>query len=614
MKKIYVTLVALVFAGSVSAQVTTTERAKTPNPSVTKQKPGKPVSSNALKTVIWSSDFTVSADWTIGNSAGNSANWVISNAPAFWWSANATLASTSGGNMASFNSDGASNAANAIENNAWIQNATALNCTSYPTVAISFQQYFNKWTGRTIVEVSNDNGLTWVDYEINEGMGNNDETTNPAGVMVNISGTAAGEASVLVRILYLSNAISDGGTDNTAGDAWDYGWIVDDVSIGTLPDNDISLVKGWNADIVNDYEYSMLPTDQAREMIPGVVVRNEGGLSQTFDVTCTISDAGGVVSTTTVNQTLAVGAEDTVWFSTGYTPAANGQYDVNFTLPTDEDPTDDSFDALPLTMNDFLMAHDYGALGSYGWNPQSTNQSTVDLAHSQHSWGNIYYPSANQDIYGVDINFAQGTTAGMLFAVRVQEIDPVNGIQGTLQYNNEQYFTVTAGDVGSAITTVVFPSSSTLLAGSGYIIDVLKVDGTSGNEAFYIGGSALGSEDEDYSTCAYGPYGQNNAVNYWVSWGFAPYVRANFDASLSVETASLSGISVYPNPSEGVVTIGNDDNTLSTVEVFNVAGKKVMVKEISTTSTIDLSTKGTGVYLVKVSNENGSMVERVVIK
>jgi len=38
------------------------------------------------------------------------------------------------------------------------------------------------------------------------------------------------------------------------------------------------------------------------------------------------------------------------------------------------------------------------------------------------------------------------------------------------------------------------------------------------------------------------------------------------------------------------------------------------VKGITSTSTIDLSGNGTGVYVVKVSNENGSMVERVVIK
>ena len=609
MKKIYLSLVTVLVAGAVSAQVSGIERGKTPNPSQTKQKPGAPIATNTLKTVIWSSNFSTAADWVVGNSAGNNANWVISNAPSFWWSGNTTLASASGGAMASFNSDGAATGANQIENNAWIRPADTLDCTSFPTVAVSFQQYFNKWTGRTFIEVSNDAGATWTDFEVNASMGNNDETTNPSGVTVNISSAAAGQDSVLVRILYLSNSISDGGTDHTAGDAWDYGWIVDDVEIGILPDNDISITKGWHADVVNDYEYSMLPLTQVREMVPGVILVNQGGQPQTIDVTCTISDAGGVVSTTVENVTIAIGAEDTIFFQSGYTPSANGDYDVNFTIPADADLSDNEFDALKLTVNDFLMAHDYGASGSYGWNPTSS----ADLADPPHSWGNIYYPEVDQDIYGVDVNFASGTSAGLTFAVRVQQIDPVGGIQGSLIVNNEQYITVDASDIGTGITTIVFPAPSTLVAGEGYIIDVFKIDGTTG-QGFFIGGSADGSEDEDFSTVAYGPYGQNSAVNYFVSWDFAPYVRANFDQSLSVNNITLDGISVYPNPSEGVVTIENTNNDQSVVEVFNVSGRKVLVKDITSTSTIDLSGNGTGVYVVKVSNENGSMVERVVIK
>lgn len=607
MKNIYVTLLSIMVAGAATAQVSGAERGKTPNPAQTKQKPGAPVSANPLKTVIWQSDFTNTGDWVIGNSAGNTADWTISNAPSFWWG---SLSSTSGGNMASFDSDGFATGPNQIENNAWIRPVDTLDCSTFPTVAVSFQQYFNKWTGRTFVEVSNDAGASWTDFEVNANMGNNDETTNPSAVTVNISSVAANNDSVLVRILYLSNAVSDAGTDHTAGEAWDYGWIIDDVVIGTLPDNDISLVKAWHGDIVNDYEYSMLPLTQVKEMVPGVVVVNQGGQPQTLDVTCTISDGSGTVATLSQNVTMAIGAEDTLWFASGFTPPANGDYDVQFTIPTDEDPSDDVADAMTLTINDNLMAHDYGANGSYGWNPSGSNSNFADAIHS---WGNIYYPTVDQDIYGVDINFAQGTSANLLFEIKVQEIDPQNGIQGTLTTNNIQYYTVQSGDIGSAITTVVFGSPSTLLAGSGYIIDVQKVDPTTG-QGFYVGGSADGTEDDDYSACAYGPYGSGGAVNYWVSWGFAPYVRANFDQSLSVADMALEGISVYPNPSEGVINVKNENNTASVVEVFTVGGKKVMSKEITSTSTIDLTGNGTGVYLIKVSNENGSMVERVVIK
>jgi len=614
MKKIYVTLSAVLLASAVSAQVSTTERAKTPSPRTTAKKPGVAPVKDQNKVVIWESDFTNASDWTIGNSASNNADWVISNAPSYWWSGNAPLASTSGGNAASFDSDGYATGANQIANNAWIE-SQVIDCQAFPTVAVSFQQYFNKWTGRTFISVSNDLGNTWVDYEVNASMGNNDETINPSAQTVNITATAGGQSQVLVRFLYLSNAISDAGTDHTAGDGWDYGWIIDDVEVAELPDNDIALVKGWHGDIVQDYEYSMIPLlqGQAREMVPGVIVANQGGLQQTLDVTCTISDAGGVVSTSTENLTIASGVTDTVWFQSGYFPAALGDYDVAFSIPADQDPSDDAVDASTLTVTENIMAHDYGTLTSFGWNPNSTNPNVVDNANSVHSWGNIYYPEVDQDIYGVDINFAANTSPGLVFAIQVHQIDPVGGIQGTLTLNNEQFFTVSAQDIGSAITTIVFPQPSTLTAGEGYIIEVRKVDGTQG-EGFFVGGSDSFTEDDDFSTVAYGPYGQNNAVNYFVSWDFAPYIRANFDNTLNVEDMTLDGISVYPNPSEGVITIGNDNNDNSVVQITNLEGKVVATQEISSTTTIDLSANGTGVYLVKVSNDNGSMVERVVIK
>jgi hypothetical protein len=429
-------------------------------------------------------------------------------------------------------------------------------------------------------------------------MGNNDETLNPAAETVNITPTAGGEAQVLVRFLYLSNAISDGGTDHTAGDGWDYGWIIDDVAVEELPDNDIALVKGWHGDIVQDYEYSHLPLTQVREMIPGVIVANQGALPQTLDVTATISDAGGVVNTTVENITIASGVTDTVWFQTGYTPSALGDYDVAFSIPADQDLSDNDADASTLTVTQNIMAHDYGTLTSFGWNPNSTNPNVVDNANAIHSWGNIYYPEVDQDIYGVDINFAANTTPGLVFAIRVQQIDPVGGIQGQLQLNNEQFFTVSAQDIGSAITTIVFPQPSTLTAGEG----------------FFVGGSDSFTEDDDFSTVGYGPYGQNNAVNYYVSWDFAPYIRANFDNTLTVQDLALEGITVYPNPTEGVITIENENNDHSTVKVMNLEGKVIATQEISSSVTLDLSAHGTGVYLVKVSNNNGAMVERVVVK
>ena len=59
-----------------------------------------------------------------------------------------------------------------------------------------------------------------------------------------------------------------------------------------------------------------------------------------------------------------------------------------------------------------------------------------------------------------------------------------------------------------------------------------------------------------------------------------------------------------------VITMGFQQS----IEIFNTVGQVVTEKEVSNDTTIDLSAHGTGVYFVKVSNDNGAVMERVVIQ
>jgi len=595
------------------AQVIHTQRGKTPNPRVSLKKPGVAPSSVQNKTVIWSSDFSSAQDWVIGNSSGNSANWEISYAPTFWWSGNTQLASSSGGNAASFNSDSFATAANQIENNAWIQ-STPIGCSNFATVAVTFQQFFNKWTGRTFVQVSSDAGQNWVDYEVNSNMENNDETPNPEGITVDITATAAFQQEVIIRFVYLSNAISDGGTDNTAGDGWDYGWIVDDVVVAELPDNDVALTGAWHADVFNDYEYSMLPLTQARELVPCVIVTNEGAMPQSLVVTANVYHDGTFMNQFTETVSVPYGSEDTLLFNTGYIPSNLGEYNVTFTVPFDQDTSDNFIAASSLYMNENVMAHDYGSAAIFGWDPTSSNQTIVDFANAPHAWGNIYIPESDEEIYGIDVNFAVGTTPGMMILARVQRFDNLGGIQGNLLLVAEQTYVVQNSDIGTGVTTISFPSPQMLIAGSGYIIDVFKIDGTSNGEALFIGGSEITSEDDDFSTIGYGPYGQGFAINYYTNWGFAPFIRANFNQVLTAEESSYQGISIYPNPTDGMVTIENPENLVNAITVANLEGREILKTTTSATELIDLSNNAAGVYLITVNNSKGVFTKRIALK
>lgn len=595
MKKIYVTLLSLAIVGSASAQVTnTTVVGKTLLSPVHQTKAPAEASTNTQKATLWGPNtFANAGDWSFVDNSGSGDNWVIgTGVPSGAFAIPGIQSTTAADGFALYDSDLLCSG----NQNADVIVAQSIDLSGNTSVAVQFESYYRAYQGACYVIASTDS-INWVEIPVHAGVALNSSTANPETVQANISAAVGGSPTAWIGFRYIGGC--------------DYAWMVDDVCITTLPDNDMALINGWHADIVQDYEYSMTPLTQAREMIAGVVVENAGGMAQTVDVTCDVTDGSSTLATSMLSVTLNPAEKDTLWFSTGFTPSANGNYRAEFSIPADMVTTNDAFTTSELQVNDNYMAHDYGATTALGWDPGAQDPTN---AQDPHSWGNVYYPEVNQEIRGVDVNFASGTTAGLYLLVRVQEMDPSGSIQDPLTFNNEIDHTIDQSEIGSQITTIVFPNPSILEAGKGYMIDVFKVDGTSGNETFNIGASDANGEDDDFAAIAYGPFGANNAVNYYLGWDASPLVRANFDPTLAVEVNTLEGVSVYPNPSTGLITVSNDNGFANSIRISNTAGQIVYTQDVSSEVTVDLSTFGAGMYVVTVEGDNGSLVEKVVIK
>tara|TARA_B110000902_G_scaffold82968_1_gene98428 strand:+ start:44398 stop:46182 length:1785 start_codon:yes stop_codon:yes gene_type:complete len=594
MKKIYLSILSLSLVSVATAQTTTPTEAvgKIQSPVIKSSK--KPTNIASDKAILWGPNtFGTPSEWSFTDNATSGDNWVIgTGAPSGSFAIAAIASTTAADGFALFDSDLLCSG----NQNADVYFNTPIDLTGQLAVAVEFESFYRAYVGNCYVIASTD-GVTWTEVQVHSGLAVNASTTNSEITTTNVSSIVGGSSTAYFGFRYIGGC--------------DYAWMVDDVSIVTLPDNDVALTTGWHADIVTDYEYSMTPLTQVREMRAGVIVENQGGLTQTVDVTCDVSDGSSTVATMTTSVISVPGVVDTVWFNTGFTPSANGTYTPTFSIPADMVTTNDVFTASGLEVNNNLMAHDYGTTGTFGFNPAAADPTN---ANSSHSWGNVYYPEVDQMIYGIDINFATGTTADLYVLARVQEMDATGSIQDPLTYNNETDHTVVSSEIGSSITTITFPSPSLLEAGKGYLIDVLKVDGTTGPEAMYFGGTDASQEDDDFSTVGYGPFGAANAINYFSGWDFAPYIRANFDASLDVTVNTLEGVAVFPNPSQGEITITNNNGDANAIEITNLAGQVVYTVSVSAATTVDLGSFGSGVYLVKVSNGIGSLVERVVIK
>lgn len=76
-----------------------------------------------------------------------------------------------------------------------------------------------------------------------------------------------------------------------------------------------------------------------------------------------------------------------------------------------------------------------------------------------------------------------------------------------------------------------------------------------------------------------------------------------------------SSLSIFPNPTSGVVYISISDKVIDKVEVVDALGNTVLSVECDNNEiSIDLTKFGTGVYFVKVTSESDTVVEKVVLK
>jgi hypothetical protein len=89
----------------------------------------------------------------------------------------------------------------------------------------------------------------------------------------------------------------------------------------------------------------------------------------------------------------------------------------------------------------------------------------------------------------------------------------------------------------------------------------------------------------------------------------------NVDActGISEAQAQLTGVHVYPNPTNGVFTVELKAGSLKSVVISDVTGRKVLEVSGNTSSAeVDLTELANGIYYAAVVSENGTAVVRIV--
>ena len=82
--------------------------------------------------------------------------------------------------------------------------------------------------------------------------------------------------------------------------------------------------------------------------------------------------------------------------------------------------------------------------------------------------------------------------------------------------------------------------------------------------------------------------------------------------NVGIEDYDAAAISVFPNPTTGMVQVSSSKFQVSGVDVYDVYGKLLKTDAMMDNSTVDMSGYAAGVYFLRVSTENGVVTKRVV--
>lgn len=593
MKKVYLGLFTLIIAGSASAQLMNKNLRSAQKIQNIGEVPAKATHHYEKATPFWTDDFSTPSDWVISNAgaAGSPAHtlgdWaIVTDVNAIPVTALRPAGHTSAANgYALINSDAAG--AGQTQNSK-IVTAAAIDCSGKPNVSMVFEQSTRHFQELYFVTVSNDNGATWTDFQVNTSQAVNTNSANPALAQVNISSVAANQANVKIGFRYVG--------------AYDWFWAVDDVQLIETDNYDLATtgyfwgVEGtWGARL----PYYQTPIAQINPIKFAGLIENKGAMTQS-DITFAAAIASAGYAGTSPQGALSPNTTDTFDIALPFTPAASV---ANFTVTgtaasgqTDAYPADNAAPALAFGVTQTTFARDAQVVqaGSY-------NQGMG------YEMGNIFDITADQTLTGVDVFVAATSTANCQIYGLLYTIDA----GGDFVYAAPTALhTVTSAELGTVIT-LPLSSAYPLLAGNSYLLVVGSYGDGGATDDFVVGTSGI----SEAQTTFYLDGNENTGTWYYST--STPMVRMNFNSSLSVAENANANVAIYPNPVVGEATVEVNGTTASAITVVDLAGKVVYSSNVAEgTSKVSFSTTNfsAGVYTVNVATSTGTVTKKMVVK
>lgn len=448
---------------------------------------------------------------------------------------------------------------------------------------------------------------------------------NPELVAVDISSVAASQPEVYIQFQW------EGG--------WEYWWGIDDLQLSPLPDYEIVMNFAYNSTTGTGEEYGRIPSDQLPgTMNVGAELRNFGANEQTnVAVNVAFEDEGGA-PVPGFSTSIPVGSipsgQPAVADADLNIPAnlANGVYTSTFTISGDNVALDDDPSDNERTRN-FEVTTDIYSLDAIGNHPAGTETllqygTATFEDNAVMNYMNMYFVNAPMTVTGIVVSFGTASVAGTGAEIEVFLLDtadvfatpsnitlPVDGVTSGIR-------DVTQADLDLGTIAIPLEQAVTLAPGAYYAVARVSGSGTvptvdnTDPEVYILDDATV--PQPGVAAAIYLPIDFNDdgtEGQHFYSNGEAFAIRLTTLPTVGInEPAQLTGISLFPNPTEGVFQICSDRTEVLFVEVTDALGQIVHTTNFSAAKTIDLGQLAAGVYNVAISNGTERTIERVTLK
>jgi hypothetical protein len=254
----------------------------------------------------------------------------------------------------------------------------------------------------------------------------------------------------------------------------------------------------------------------------------------------------------------------------------------------------------------------------------ATTNALATVSNQNSAGNSVYAASCNQliaSVLGTGVSPISGNTIAKVwkesmqpstFVKRHYEILPSinpNSVTGDVTL----YFTQQEFDDFNAVNTLLLPTSPIDTSGkSNLLIELIQgTTSSTGLPATYTGTSmTINPSDANIIW--------DSINNYWKvtfsTTGFGGFFAKTTNVTLETSNFDISSnFKIYPNPATSTITIDLSSVDNPSVDVYDIDGRKILTQKLSNSSnTINIDNLSSGLYLFKVTSDQGTATSKVV--